>query len=190
MLAVRTKDQPQKITLIGLVAQPRVRIIEEMIIREIKYRDGLVRQALLRSVAVIEQCGIAAIRTEGNRSGKTIRAADLPRGWDGQHFAGRQVDGRAISGRRRLCRGYPKGSEKSEGKTKKLAAGGANHDASVQEPLQNEIEISLMQVRPGGQSRKCDGSQNPMPLQVKKIAELRSTGPAGGGGPPMSMEQA
>jgi hypothetical protein len=158
-----------------------------MIIREIKYRDGLASQALLRSITIIEQRGIAAVRTEGNRSGKTIRAADLPRRRDRQQFAGRQVDGRPICGPCRLCRGDRERSEKSEGKTKKLTAGGANHDASGQEPLQNEIEISLMQVRPGGQSRKCDGSQNPMTLQVKKIAELRSTGPAGGGGPHMSM---
>jgi hypothetical protein len=44
-----------------------------------------------------------------------------------------------------------------------------------QEPLQNEIEMSLMQVRPGGQRRNCDGSQNSMTLQTKQPAELRST---------------
>jgi hypothetical protein len=47
-----------------------------------------------------------------------------------------------------------------------------------QEPLQNEIEMSLMQVRPGGQSRKGDGSQN-LRL-VDKTAELRSTDSRGG----------
>src|ERR1700733_15042325 len=93
------------------------------------------RQTFLRSVTVIEQRSIAAVRAERHRSGKTIRAADLPRRWDGQHLAGRQIDRRTICGRRRLCGGYPKRSEKSEGKTKKLAAGGANHNASGQKPL-------------------------------------------------------
>jgi hypothetical protein len=54
-----------------------------------------------------------------------------------------------------------------------------------QEPLQNEIEMSLMQVRPGGQKKGRMTARKNLRL-VDKTVELQSTD-SRGGCPHMSM---
>ena len=53
MLAVRTECQPKKITLMRLFAEPRVRIVEDLIRLEVKHGNGLLGQRFLRAIAVV-----------------------------------------------------------------------------------------------------------------------------------------
>ena len=126
MLAVRTERQPEEVALVRLVAQARVWILGDLVALEIEHRDRLMRQRFLRAIAVVQQRGVAAVRTQHHRRGKAVGAANASWRWNGQHLAGRQHDGRTISGGR-LC----KNSRGTQQNKNRKTEDGTNHGASA-----------------------------------------------------------
>src|SRR5208283_3202549 len=102
MLPIRTESQPYEIALVRFIAEPLVGIFDDLICFQVKHRDRLMRERLLRAIAVVQQGGIAAIRTEGHGRWKAVGAANSSGRWDGQYFAGGEHDGRTTT--RRLLR--------------------------------------------------------------------------------------
>src|ERR1017187_10979757 len=78
MLTIRTERQAQEVALVRFIAQPRVGILDDLVTLQIEHRNGLMRQRFLRAVAIIEQRGIASIRTEHHRRRKAVGAANAP----------------------------------------------------------------------------------------------------------------
>src|SRR5271166_1436921 len=92
MLAVRTEHEPNEVTLMSLGPESFIGIIGDLIRFQIEHRNRLVRQRLLRSVAVVQRRGIAAVWTHNHRSGKAVRAPDAAGCRRGQHLARRQLN--------------------------------------------------------------------------------------------------
>src|SRR5271157_2184057 len=79
MFAVARESQPDEIALAGrgLVAQPVVGKIAELIVAEIENGNRLARAGFLRAVALVEQRGVTAVGTERDGRRKAVGAAQV-----------------------------------------------------------------------------------------------------------------
>ena len=87
MFSVRAERQPDKITLVNVLAQALVRIVGKLIRLQIEHRNRLRRQRLLRSIPVIQQRGVAPVQTHRDGRRKAIGAAYAARRRDRQCLA-------------------------------------------------------------------------------------------------------
>jgi len=80
-VARKKKSEANEIALARgiVVAEPVVGKIVQLIVAEIENCDRLARARLLRSVALIEQRGIAFVGAERNRRGKAVGAGKVAR---------------------------------------------------------------------------------------------------------------
>ncbi len=99
MLAVQTEDQPDKVSLPGIAGQTVVRVISQVVVFEIQYRQGLLPARRVGAISAVQKNNETAVRRNSRRRRKII---DLTRmAWNlGEEFAVRELS----AGWRLLCK--------------------------------------------------------------------------------------
>src|ERR1700735_1229824 len=126
MFSVRAEHEPEKITLVNVLAKALVGIVGKLIRLQIEHRNRLRRLRLLRSIPVIQQRGVTPLPTHRNGCGKAIAAAYAARRRDRQCLARGQRYRWSIGLTLLSCRNL-----QSKKYNHKPDAGKSNHSASA-----------------------------------------------------------
>src|SRR5579863_6435025 len=95
MSAIARKGQPDEVALQGRLfvgAQAFVGKIAHLIVAEVENRNRLSQSASFRPISLIEQRGVTAIGTQGDRRRVAVSASNESGYRNGQGFARRKVD--------------------------------------------------------------------------------------------------
>ncbi len=76
MLAIGAEDQAEEVALVDFFSEALVREVGELIGLQIENRDRLHGQGFLRSIAIVEQSGVAAVRADCDSGGEAVGAGD------------------------------------------------------------------------------------------------------------------
>src|ERR1700679_4194803 len=137
MFPIRPENQPKKITLMYVFPEALIGIIGELIRLQIEHRNRLHGHGLLRAIAIVQQCGVAAIWTDRDRRRKTVGAADSTRSRDRQGLTGRQRDRGVVVGFTFLRR---KRYVQRENCNQNKNAGESNHGASAVRSAKTDLQ--------------------------------------------------